>query len=310
MPENAVKLASQIMDLEARNSQLTEELNAVKANPSAAAASTRISPDWIPRNPPRHSLTGHKASITRVTFHPIYNTLVTASEDATLKVWDWESGEFERTVKGHTKAVMDCDFDAKGELLASCSSDLTIKIWAVSDDYKNTKTLYGHDHSVSSVKFMPSGDHLVSASRDKTVRMWEVSNGYCVRTFQAHLEWVRAVEPSSDGRHIVTASSDQVCLNEWLHTMVYVTFIFVTDRKNMGRNQRGNETRIAWSRQRHRSGCLCADCLLSCDSGISGYCMSSELCACYIIPQSLTIDCPKRISGSNDVHLCCDRIQG
>ena len=34
-----------------------------------------------------------------------------------MKIWDWESGDFERTVKGHTKAVMDVDFDPKGNVM-------------------------------------------------------------------------------------------------------------------------------------------------------------------------------------------------
>jgi len=34
-----------------------------------------------------------------------------------VKIWDWEGGEFERTVKGHTKAVMDVDFDPKGSMM-------------------------------------------------------------------------------------------------------------------------------------------------------------------------------------------------
>lgn len=59
--------------------------------------------------------------ITRVTFHPLFSQVVSASEDATLKVWDWETGDFERTVKGHTKAVQDVDFDSKGNLLGMFS---------------------------------------------------------------------------------------------------------------------------------------------------------------------------------------------
>lgn len=107
------------MDLESTNAQLLEELANVRANP--AQASSRSSADWLPRNPPKHSLTGHRAPITRVSFHPVFSVLVTASEDATLKVWDWETGDFERTLKGHTKGVQDCDYDSKGNLLGrSC----------------------------------------------------------------------------------------------------------------------------------------------------------------------------------------------
>lgn len=55
--------------------------------------------------------------MTRVAFHPLFNIVVSASEDSSIKVYDWETGDFERTVKGHTKAVQDVDFDSKGNLL-------------------------------------------------------------------------------------------------------------------------------------------------------------------------------------------------
>lgn len=47
--------------------------------------------------------------------------MVTASEDATVKVWDYETGDFERTLKGHTDAVQDLSFDHTGKVLG--------KIW-------------------------------------------------------------------------------------------------------------------------------------------------------------------------------------
>jgi WD40 repeat protein len=33
------------------------------------------------------------------------------------KVWDYETGEFERTLKGHTLSVQDIAFDHTGKLL-------------------------------------------------------------------------------------------------------------------------------------------------------------------------------------------------
>jgi len=100
------------MELETRNSQLQEELaTAPSKRPSAS------SPDWTPRAPARYTLSGHRSPVTRVTFHPLFNIVVSASEDSSIKVYDWETGDFERTVKGHTKAVQDVDFDSKGNLL-------------------------------------------------------------------------------------------------------------------------------------------------------------------------------------------------
>lgn len=206
------------MDLESRNSTLQSELDS--ATPTSLSRRNMDPTTWHPRSPARHTLQSHRAPVTSIAFHPIFSSLASASEDTTLKIWDWELGELERTVKGHTKAVLDCDYGGPrgGTLLASCSQDLTIKLWDPSDEYKNIRTLPGHDHSVSSVRFIPSGaagspssgNLLVSASRDKTLRIWDVTTGYCVKTLRGHSDWVRSVSPSFDGRWLLSAGNDQV----------------------------------------------------------------------------------------------------
>jgi len=37
-------------------------------------------------------------------------------------------------------------------------------------------------------------------------------NRYCVKTYFGHLEWVRSVSPSEDGKWLITSSNDQVCI--------------------------------------------------------------------------------------------------
>lgn len=205
------------MDLESKNTTLQSEID--NATPTSLSRKNQDPASWLPRSPARHTLQSHREPVTCVAFHPVFSSLASGSEDCTIKIWDWELGEQERTIKGHTKAVLDVDFGGPrgGTLLASCSSDLTIKLWDPSDDYKNIRTLPGHDHSVSAVRFIPSGaagapssgNLLVSASRDKTLRIWDVSTGYCLKTVRGHADWVRDVCPSPDGRFILSASTDQ-----------------------------------------------------------------------------------------------------
>ena len=77
----------------------------------------RISTDWIPRPPEKFQLKGHRETISRVIFHPIFDICASASEDATIKIWDFETGEHERTLKGHTAPVQDLSFDHTGKWL-------------------------------------------------------------------------------------------------------------------------------------------------------------------------------------------------
>ena len=213
---SVVRLQKKILDLEAKNAALQQALDS-----ATPLSSNKVDPaSWLPSHHSRHTLQGHRLPVTSVAFHPVFSSLASGSEDATIKIWDWELGELERTLKGHTKAVLDVDFGGPrgGTLLASCSSDLTIKLWDPSDEYKNTRTLPGHDHSISCIRFIPSGaagaplsgNTLVSASRDKTLKIWDVTTGYCLKTLKGHTDWVRAVTPSIDGRWLLTAGNDQV----------------------------------------------------------------------------------------------------
>ncbi|KAJ3114257.1 Platelet-activating factor acetylhydrolase IB subunit alpha [Phlyctochytrium bullatum] len=200
---SVIRLQKKIMDLETKVASMQEELSNAPLRKSASSV------DWIPRPPEKFSLSGHRSPVTKVAFHPVFSLIASASEDATIKIWDYESGEFERTLKGHTKPVQDLAFDAKGNFLVSCSADLSIKLWDLSADYKCIRTLWGHDHSVSSVNFLPNGDFIASASRDKSIKIWEVATGYCVKTLLGHLDWVRAVIPSDDGKLLASCSNDQ-----------------------------------------------------------------------------------------------------
>ncbi|ROT38305.1 nuclear distribution protein nudF [Sodiomyces alkalinus F11] len=215
---SVVRLQKKIMELESRVASLQSELDS--ATPTSLSRRNQDPTSWLPRSPARHTLESHREAVTCVAFHPVFSSLASGSDDYTIKIWDWELGELERTIKGHTNTVLDLDFGGPrgGTLLASCSNDLTIKLWDPSDGYKNIRTLPGHDHSVSGVRFIPSGaagapssgNLLVSASRDKTLRIWDVSTGYCLRTLKGHVDWVREVCPSPDGRFLLSVGDDRV----------------------------------------------------------------------------------------------------
>lgn len=82
------------MDLEKQISSLQEEIRSAPASRNVSAV------DWVPKTPARFALPGHRDIITRVAFHPVISLVATASEDMTIRIWDWESGECERLSEG------------------------------------------------------------------------------------------------------------------------------------------------------------------------------------------------------------------
>lgn len=118
---SVIRLQKKVIDLEAKLNEAEKEL--LEGAPTKAK---RTPTEWIPRQPERFKLSGHRATVNRVIFHPIFSLMVSASEDATIKIWDFESGEYERTLKGHTDSVQDIAFDAQGKYLGKLIKRITI----------------------------------------------------------------------------------------------------------------------------------------------------------------------------------------
>ena len=124
---SVIRLQKKVMELEEKLGKMETVVQATA--PVAALPGRRVNGNVMPTEPALHTLSGHRAAVSKVAFHPVYNVVVTASEDASMKVYDYESGQFERTLAGHTDSVEDVCFRPNGEMLASCSSDLTVKLW-------------------------------------------------------------------------------------------------------------------------------------------------------------------------------------
>jgi platelet-activating factor acetylhydrolase IB subunit alpha len=42
---------------------------------------------YLPKTPAKFAMTGHKATVTSLAFHPQYTQLATSSEDGSIKIW-------------------------------------------------------------------------------------------------------------------------------------------------------------------------------------------------------------------------------
>lgn len=212
LQKRVMELESQIVSLQSNKSGGGNgSVFSLSGGSSSSSSSSSLSGEpsrCLPRGPLRSNMMGHRGPVTCVATHPIYSLVASSSEDATIKIWDYESAQYERTLKGHTGVVTGLCFDPSGNILASCSADISAKLWDMST-YTCTKTLKGHDHTISAVQFLPSGDFVLTCSRDNTVKCWEVATGFCTRTFSGHSDWVKTLSISLDGELLASGGSDQ-----------------------------------------------------------------------------------------------------
>ncbi|KAI0965864.1 quinon protein alcohol dehydrogenase-like superfamily [Xylaria arbuscula] len=108
--------------------------------------------------------------------------IVSGSLDETIKIWNWQTGQCLLTISNHNDAIV--GLDLVGKILASASKDKTIKLWNF--DSKEAFTLRGHRDGVNSVHIDTNSRTLISASDDFTLRLWDLDTRQCIRVFEGH----------------------------------------------------------------------------------------------------------------------------
>jgi platelet-activating factor acetylhydrolase IB subunit alpha len=197
--------------LQVKVTNLEKQLAELQAEASREVpAKTNRKPDeWLPRSPERGTLIGHRMSINRVIFHPVYTLIVSGSDDASIRIWDILTGRCERALTGHTNAVNDLAFNAKGNQLLSCSSDMTAKLWDFGQTYSCLRSFAGHDHSITTIAFT-ADNMFLTGSRDSLIKLWEPETAQCIHSFRGHEDWVRMIRLNSNSRYLASCSTDRI----------------------------------------------------------------------------------------------------
>lgn len=120
---------------------------------------------------------------------------------------------------GHNDRVWQVAWSPNGNMLASCSGDKTVRIWANTSHSDASKwdcidVLDGaHKRTIRSVAWAPNGKELATASFDSTTGVWEYEEREkeweCVATLEGHENETKSVAWSANGSLLATCSRDK-----------------------------------------------------------------------------------------------------
>ncbi|OEH74487.1 WD-40 repeat-containing protein [Cyclospora cayetanensis] len=204
--------------------QLQQQEQQLSLFTSAAAGSGSKKTAGLPSLKPSYVLSAQRQPVTSCAFHPLLPQLLVGADDGNVRVIHIEgnlSATISKTFRAHSASVTDLAFDPSGRWLATCSSDMTLRLFDVQTNYTLKETLQGHEDSVSAVVFFTmesnksaaasrpgelrslsnrgtSSPHLppegaasedsaciLSCSRDGCIKLWDAQSALCLKTFSS-----------------------------------------------------------------------------------------------------------------------------
>jgi MYXO-CTERM domain-containing protein len=147
----------------------------------------------------------------RIAISPNGNYLASTNSDGHIVwLWDLSNQRIMHILLGHTADVQHVSFSPDSKLLASVSTDRTIRLWEV-ETGKDLEILKGHTSTIYTVEWSPDGKRLASAGDDYAIRIWlRDSDQYQLEhTLKAHTASVRKILFAKDGKLLYSASLDK-----------------------------------------------------------------------------------------------------
>uniref|UniRef100_A0A665XCI8 WD repeat-containing protein 48 n=1 Tax=Echeneis naucrates TaxID=173247 RepID=A0A665XCI8_ECHNA len=143
-------------------------------------------------------------------------SVISASSDTTVKVWNAHKGFCMSTLRTHKDYVKALAYAKDKELVASAGLDRQIFLWDVntltaltaSNNTVTTSSLSGNKDSIYSLAMNQMGTVIVSGSTEKVLRVWDPRTCAKLMKLKGHTDNVKSLLLNRDGTQCLSGSSD------------------------------------------------------------------------------------------------------
>ncbi|XVQ11060.1 WD40 repeat domain-containing serine/threonine protein kinase [Spirillospora sp. CA-255316] len=204
------------------------------------AAGSRPAPSASRSTPPPVSwpLRGHTSTIQSVTFSADGRTLLTASEDHTVRKWDVASRTQRGTPLQHPDGVNDVALGPRDIAIYTSGDDGSIRVWPMSGRGRQT----GFDirlGPVSAMAISPDGRVLATSSMSRVVRLWDLDDGRVGPALDTGAGSVEALAFAPDSRTLAVGTTGTRENADTGNTEGHVQLWEVYDRRKIGEDLTG-----------------------------------------------------------------------
>ncbi|KKY17513.1 putative polyadenylation factor subunit 2 [Phaeomoniella chlamydospora] len=171
---------------------------------------------WQPNLNNVQTLQAHSMPVRDLAFAPSDRKFVTASDDATLKIFDFTTTNCDLTLSGHNWDAKSVDWHPSKGLIVSGSKDHSVKLWDPRVG-RNLTTLHGHKNALTATVFSRLRDQLLAtAARDNLARIFDLRMMRDVCVLRGHEKGITAIAWHPIHSSLIATGGDDGALHSYL----------------------------------------------------------------------------------------------
>jgi WD40 repeat protein len=160
------------------------------------------------------NIRAHSQAVSAIAITNNGQTIVSGSDDGTIKVWNLRTGTLMRTLRGHSDSIVSLAISPNGQTLATASglNDQSVKLWDLRTG-RLIRTIKQPDWFVKSVAFSPDSKTLAlgiwnTAASKPEVEVLNIKTGKSIYSFQGSSQSNLTVAFSPDGKTLASGNED------------------------------------------------------------------------------------------------------
>src|SRR6266508_1700322 len=120
----------------------------------------------------------HIRTVETLDFHPTENLLLTASQDGSARIWNWQQADNSGVTLPHPTEVKSAEFSPNVNRALTACKDGVARIWDWrASPPREAASLKATDEGLKSAHFNANGTLVVTAGVNGNVRVWNWQDG-------------------------------------------------------------------------------------------------------------------------------------